>query len=67
MEALLATIVLFLLMGAALVVLARGWPRTSRLGGYRARTRDRGGPPSAADEERGRVNHEDDDTHWNWR
>jgi hypothetical protein len=66
MEALLATVLLLLIMGAALLLLARGWPRSSRLGGYRARTQGRDAP-TAADEEAGRANREDDDVHWHWR
>lgn len=68
MEALLATLLVLLLMGAALLVLARGWPRSSRLGGYRARTHgDDGGPGSPADQEQGKADREDDDARWKWQ
>ena len=66
MEAALFTTVLLVLMGVALIVLGRGWPRTSRLGGYRARTRGGAGSSAAREQERGTVIREDDDARWRW-
>ena len=66
MEAVLATLAVVLLMVGALTLLARSWPRSSRLGGYRAWTR--GGSPDrpAQDQERGDAVREDDDVRWHW-
>lgn len=66
MEAILITAALLVLMGTAVVLLGRTWPRSSRLGGYRARTR--GGPAGspARDQEQGLAIREDDDARWRW-
>ena len=64
MDALLMTAALIGLMILALVVLGRTWPRSSRLGGYRAGRgagHETGGDPGA---EAGVP--EDDDAHWRW-
>ncbi len=45
-------------MGATLALEARFWPRTSRLGGYRAR----GAEPADSEP----PVREDDDSRWNW-
>jgi hypothetical protein len=63
-EALAATLVLILVMAIAIALLGRSWPRSSRLGGYRARGGDE---PTAGDQERGSAEREDDDTHWKWQ
>ena len=66
MEGLIATLLVVTLMGGALIVLARGWPRSSRLGGYRARTaRGSAGSP-AREQEQGVAMREDDDARWQW-
>jgi hypothetical protein len=67
MDALLMTAALVGLMIAALVLLGRTWPRSSRLGGYRAGRgagHDTGGGPDAGAPEVGAP--EDDDAHWRW-
>jgi hypothetical protein len=64
MEALAATLAVVLLMVGALALMARTWPRSSRLGGYRARAKD---GSAATDETPGVAGREDDDAHWNWR
>jgi hypothetical protein len=64
MEALAATLAVVLLMVGALALMARTWPRSSRLGGYRARGKD---GSSATDEMPGDARREDDDARWNWR
>jgi hypothetical protein len=64
MDALLMTAALIGLMILALVVLGRTWPRSSRLGGYRAGRgagHETGGDPGA---DAGVP--EDDDAHWRW-
>ena len=61
MEGALLTVVLVLAMVAAIVLLGRTWPRSSRIGGYRAR-RD-GGASTAPVEPPVR---EDDDVRWDW-
>ena len=61
MEGLALTLLLVIGMIAAIVLLGRSWPRSSRLGGYRAK-RD-GGDPTVPDEAPVR---EDDDARWNW-
>ena len=58
MDALLLTLVMVALMVIALAVVARWWPRSSHLGGYRARS---GGKGDAEPPVR-----EDDDAHWQW-
>ena len=63
MEALAATLAVIIGMVAALALVAKTWPRTSRLGGYRARNKH---DPTAQDQERGGADREDDDAHWNW-
>ena len=57
-EALLLTVGMVALMVLVLALVARFWPRSSGLGGYRARggAEDGHEPPVR----------EDDDTHWNW-
>jgi hypothetical protein len=55
------------LMVLALVVLGRTWPRSSRLGGFRAGRgagHDTSGSPRDAD---ARGDQEDDDVRWDWR
>jgi len=59
-EGLLLTVVLAFVMLAAIVLLGRSWPRSSRIGGYRAR-RDGGAPAAAEPPVR-----EDDDVRWDW-
>jgi hypothetical protein len=61
MEGLVLTFVLAIVMVAAIVLLGRSWPRSSRIGGYRAR-RDTG-PPAAPGEPPVR---EEDDVRWDW-
>jgi hypothetical protein len=64
MEALLMTAALVGLMIGALVLLGRSWPRSSRLGGFRA---GRGaGHDSASGPDADAGAHEDDDAHWRW-
>ena len=64
--AVLLTFGLLALMGLAIIVLGRGWPRSSRLGGYRARSHDAEPGSSAGDQERGAAIREDDDARWRW-
>ena len=64
MEALVATLAVVLLMIGALALVAKTWPRSSRLGGYRAREQD---GSTATDETPRDTQREDDDAHWNWR
>jgi hypothetical protein len=66
MEALAFTVILVILMLAALAVLARSWPRSSSFGGYRARSRDDSPAGLDRSEERGEAIREDDDLHWQW-
>lgn len=66
MEAILATVIVIGLIVLGFAALARTWPRTSRLGGYRARTGDRGADHTALDEEQGQAGREDDDARWHW-
>jgi hypothetical protein len=66
MEGLILTAGLIGLMAVAVIIMGRGWPRSSRLGGYRARNRDRGATPAARDQERGAAIREDDDAKWRW-
>jgi hypothetical protein len=66
MEGLILTAGLTVLMAVAVVIMGRGWPRSSRLGGYRARNRDRGAAPAVRDQERGAATREDDDAKWRW-
>jgi hypothetical protein len=64
MDALLLTAALIGLMIGALVLLGRTWPRSSRVGGYRA---GRGAGRGAADGlDAGDGAPEDDDAHWRW-
>jgi len=65
MDALLMTAALIGLMIGALVLLGRTWPRSSRLGGYRA---GRGAGHEAGDGDAGAEAGvpEDDDAHWRW-
>ena len=64
MDALLMTAVLIGLMIGALVLLGRTWPRSSRLGGYRA---GRGaGHEAGGDRDADAGVPEDDDAHWRW-
>ncbi|MDR3545416.1 MAG: hypothetical protein P4L30_06610 [Candidatus Limnocylindrales bacterium] len=60
MQAVLATLALFGVIGLALVLLARGWVRSSRLGGYGAAHGPGGGEGAKG------APQEDDDVHWNW-
>jgi hypothetical protein len=66
MEAVLATFAVVLLMIGALALLARSWPRSSRLGGYRAWTHARPSDRPAQAQERGEAVREDDDVRWHW-
>ncbi len=66
MEAVLATFAIVLLMIGALALLARSWPRSSRLGGYRAWTRAGASDRPAQAQERGESAREDDDVRWHW-
>ena len=66
MEAILITAALLVLMATAVILLGRTWPRSSRLGGYRARTRDGSVATTPRDDERGEVPREDDDARWRW-
>ncbi|MEW6223475.1 MAG: hypothetical protein AB1627_02485 [Chloroflexota bacterium] len=66
MEAALFTTVLLILMGVALIVLGRGWPRTSRLGGYHARMRGGAADVAAREQARDTPIREDDDARWRW-
>ena len=58
MEALLLTIAMAALMVVVLALVARSWPRSSGLGGYRTRTPAAGDPRPPV--------REDDDAQWNW-
>ena len=60
MEAVLFTVVMLGLMSLALVLLARVWPRSSRLTGYRISRRD----ASAGEEP---PVPEEDDARWRWK
>jgi hypothetical protein len=65
MDALLMTAAVIGLMIGALVLLGRTWPRSSRLGGYRAGRgagHEGGGGDAGADA----GVPEDDDAHWRW-
>ena len=66
MEALLSTVALGLVIAGVLVVLARSWPRSSRLGGYRTRSAARPGERQPEAEHRGEAPREDDDVRWRW-
>lgn len=66
MESILLTLLVFVLMGSALIILGRGWPRSSRLGGYRARSRDASATSPSREQETGQGIHEDDDARWSW-
>jgi hypothetical protein len=57
-EALLLTMAMVALMVLVLALVGRFWPRSSDLGGFRAR----GGQPGEA----GPPVREDDDAHWSW-
>lgn len=59
MESLLFTAALVAVMLLALVLLAKGWVRSSRIGGYRATH----GPDGV---EAGPPVREDDDVRWDW-
>ena len=64
MEALLLTLGVVLLMVGTLVLLSRTWPRSSRLGGFRA---GRGaGHEAGAGSDPDATVPEDDDAHWRW-
>jgi hypothetical protein len=63
MEGLLLTALLIGGMVLALALLGRTWPRSSRLGGYRAR---QGSADSAGPDEPGPLPPEDDDARWRW-
>ena len=64
MEALLLTLGVILLMVGTLVLLARTWPRSSRLGGFRA---GRGaGREAEGGSDTDATVPEDDDAHWRW-
>jgi hypothetical protein len=64
MEALVMTLGLLIVMVAALVALARVWPRSSRRTGYRISGQDRSGPEPPGQEA---PVPEDDDVRWRWR
>jgi hypothetical protein len=66
MEAVAATAIMGILMLVALSLLGRSWPRSSRLGGHRARARDGGSEDVRRSEERGEAIREDDDLRWRW-
>lgn len=66
MEAIVATVVALVLMLAALIVLGRSWPSSSRRTGFRVWMRDRSRDSLAEAQERGDVDREDDDSHWHW-
>ena len=59
MEALLFTLGLVVVMSGALILLARSWPRSSRLTGYRIKA---GRPQTELP-----PVPEDDDAHWRWK
>ena len=64
MDALLMTAAVIGLMVGALVLLGRTWPRSSRLGGYRA---GRGaGHEAGGKGDADAAVPEDDDAHWRW-
>ena len=65
MDALLLTAALIGLMIGALVLLGRTWPRSSRLGGYRA-GRGAGHEAGSGDADADSGVPEDDDAHWRW-
>ena len=60
MQALLATLGLLGVIGLALVLLARGWVRSSRLGGYGVAHGPEGRKSATG------VPEEDDDVRWHW-
>ncbi len=64
MEALLMTVGLIIVMVAALVLLGRTWPRSSRRTGFRVSRQD-GSDPAAPESQRPAP--EDDEVHWRWR
>jgi hypothetical protein len=64
MEAILATAVMLVLIVGGFVLLGRSWPRSSRIGGWRAGLR---GERDAHTEEQARGVQEDDDVRWKWR
>lgn len=66
MEAVIATVLALVLMLAALIVLARSWPGSSKRTGYRVWMRDRSRDSLTEAQERGDVIREDDDSHWRW-
>lgn len=66
MEAILFTAALIVLMGIALIVLGRSWPRSSRLGGYRVRPGAGSAGSAARDQEQDVAIREDDDARWRW-
>ena len=66
MEAVVATVVALVLMMAALIVLGRSWPSSSRRTGFRVWMRDRSRDSLTEAQERGDVDREDDDSHWHW-
>ena len=68
MEALVLTLAVAGLMAAALVLLGRTWPRSSRAGGYRA-GRGAGaepGGPAARSADDSTNPPEDDEARWSW-
>jgi hypothetical protein len=68
MEALLLTLGVVLLMVGTLVLLSRTWPRSSRLGGFRA-GRGAGheaGHGTEGGSDPGAAVPEDDDARWHW-
>ena len=64
MEALLLTLGVVLLMVGTLVLLSRTWPRSSRLGGFRAGRGAGHGAEGGSDP--GAAVPEDDDARWQW-
>ena len=60
MQAVLATLALLGVIGLALVLLTRGWVRSSRLGGYGVAHGPEGRKSATG------VPQEDDDVRWHW-
>jgi len=67
MEAVVLTVALIALMIGGFALMARSWPRTSRLGGFRARSGARRSDDPSLTADAGRAPQEDDEVHWRWR